>query len=78
MKMCADMQVRGTEARMKDWSGQEWDCVTPAAFHFVHVRDEKAVHGGVLLKSTPIFADSGSALVTMLKVGQVKPGELGL
>lgn len=77
-RVCADLQVRGTESRMKDLSGKEWDCVTPGAFHFFYVRDEKAVHGGILLKSSHIFADSGPALVRMLKVGQVKPGDLGL
>ena len=66
------------EKETKDAGGKGWDCVTPGAFHFVYVRDEKAAHGGILLKSTRIFADSGPALLKMLKVGLVKPQDHGL
>ncbi|MCJ1460821.1 hypothetical protein MMC28_011203 [Mycoblastus sanguinarius] len=74
----ANLHVEGKEPKVKDGSGREWDHVTPGAFHFEYVKDSKAKHQGILLKSSRIFADSGPALMLMLKRGQLKPGDLGL
>ncbi|KAL8689355.1 MAG: hypothetical protein Q9218_004958 [Villophora microphyllina] len=76
--MYAYLPVPGSEQKIKDPSGKEWDCVTNSAFHFYYVKDEKAKHHGMLLKKTMIFADSGPALMLMLKRGQVKLADLGL
>ncbi|CAF9941154.1 MAG: hypothetical protein ALECFALPRED_009011 [Alectoria fallacina] len=78
-RVCVDFRVRATEEeKMRDAGGREWDCVTPAAFHFEYVRDGKAKNQGILLRRTHIFADSGPALMRMLKVGQLKTQDLGL
>ena len=79
-RVCVDFRVAGTEEekKMRDADGREWDCVTPAAFHFEYVRDEKAKNQGILLRRTYIFADSGPVLMRMLKVGQLKTQDLGL
>ena len=76
--MYANLHVPGSEPKVKDGTGKEWDVVTPSAFHFEYVRDSKAEHDGVRLKSTRIFADSGPALMMMLRRGQMKPADLGL
>ena len=52
--------------------------VSHSAFHFEYVKDSKAKHDGVLLKSTRIFGDTAPALMLMLKRGQLKPADLGL
>ena len=52
--------------------------VSHSAFHFEYVKDSKAKHDGVLLKSAKIFADSGPALMLMVKRGQLNPADLGL
>ena len=76
--MYANLHVAGSEPKVKDGTGKEWDFMTPSAFHFEYVKDSKAEHDGVRLKSTRIFADSGPALMMMLKRGQMKPADLGL
>ena len=76
--MYANLHVPGSEPKVKDGTGKEWDVVTPSAFHFEYVKDSQAEHDGVRLKSTRIFADSGPALMMMLKRGQMKPADLGL
>ena len=76
--MYANLQVPGPEPKVKDGTGKEWDMVTPSAFHFEYVKDSEAKHDGVRLKSTRIFADSGPAMMMMLKRGQVKAADLGL
>ena len=82
-RVCVDFRGAGREEgeegeKMRDAGGREreWDCVTPAAFHFEYVRDGKAKNQGILLKRTRIFADSGPALVRMLKGGQLKVQDL--
>ena len=76
----ADVRVNlrgeGNEPKVRDREGREWDCVTPGAFRFEYVRDQKAARGGISLKSARIFADSGSVVQKMLRVGQLKPEDL--
>ena len=58
--VCANLGIEDKEPKVKveeGEEGEEWDCVTPGAFRFEYVRDEKAARGGILLKSTRIFAD---------------------
>ena len=74
----ANLHVPGPEPKVRDPSGKEWDVVTNSAFHFEYVKDSKAKHDGIKLKSTKIFCDSGPALMLMLKRGQLKPADLGL
>ena len=76
--MYANLHAPGNEPKVKDGSGKQWDVVTPSAFHFAYVKDSRAKHDGVRLQSTRIFADSGPALMMMLKRGQLKPADLGL
>lgn len=79
--VCVELRGEGEDGgkeKVRDAEGRGWDCVTPGAFHFVYVKNEKAAHGGILLKSTRIFADSGPGLMKMLEVGQLKPQDLGL
>ena len=76
--MFANLRVLGSEPKVKDASGKEWDICNPSVFHFEYVKDSKAKHDGVLLKSTRIFADSGPALMLMMKRGQLKPADIGL
>lgn len=61
------------EQKVKDVKGREWDLSAPGAFRFQYVKDDKAKHGGILLKRTDIFSDSGPAVVTLLKRGVLKP-----
>lgn len=72
-----NLHVPGEEPKVRDASGREWDVVTPGAFHFEYVREEGNEHG-IKLVMTRVFADSGPALVLMLKRGQVKGEDLGL
>jgi hypothetical protein len=74
----ANIHVPGNEPKPKDSYGKEWDMVSHSAFHFEYVKDSKAKHDGVLLKSTRIFGDTAPALMLMLKRGQLKPADLGL
>lgn len=74
----ADLHVPGPEPKVRDGSGREWDVVTKGAFHFEYVRVEGAKHGGILLRRTSTFADSGPALMMMLKRGQLEAADLGL
>ena len=74
----ANLHVEGKEAKVKDAGGEEWDHATRGSFHFEFVKDEKAKHGGILMKSGAIFADSMPAQMLMLKRGQLTLGDLGL
>lgn len=71
--VCANLRIEDKEPKVKVEEGKEWDYITPGASRFEYVRDEKAARGGILLKSTRIFADSGSVVQKTLRVGQLKP-----
>lgn len=73
--MCANLAASGGGKR-KDRNGKEWDVVIPSAFHFEYVKDGGAKHDGILLRRSELFADSGPAVVEMIKRGMMKAGEL--
>jgi len=72
-----NLHIEGSEPKVKDSSGKEWDVVTPAAFHFQYVKDSKANHDGIRLKSTKILCNSGPAHILMLKREHLKPADHG-
>lgn len=74
--VCANLKIEDKEMKLKAEEGKEWDYITPGAFRFEYVRNEKAARGGFLLKSTRVFADSGSVVQKMLRVGPLKPEDL--
>ncbi|KAJ9639319.1 hypothetical protein H2201_008311 [Coniosporium apollinis] len=73
--MCANLAAPGGQKK-KDRNGNEWDVIIPSAFHFEYVKDDGAQHDGILLRRTEILADSGPAVVEMMKRGMLKPEEL--
>jgi len=71
----ADLAVPG-EKQKTDPEGNKWDLGSDAMFKFEYVKDSSAKHGGLLMKSAATYADSGAAMVEMLKRGMVKPEQL--
>jgi len=72
----ADLPVPGGEKQHTDPEGNKWDLGSDAMFKFEYVKDSSAKHGGLLLKSSSIYADSGAAMAEMLKRGMIKPEQL--
>lgn len=74
--MFADLPVSGGAKQQTDATGKSWDLKLPGMFHFEYVKDSGAKHGGIAIKSTKVYSDSGPAVVEMLKRGMVKPEQL--
>ncbi|KAI4129154.1 MAG: hypothetical protein LQ347_003894 [Umbilicaria vellea] len=59
-----------TEVKVRDGGGKEWDVVVPSSFRFEYVKSATK-EGGIVLKSTKIYADTAPVLAQMLKRGLV-------
>ncbi|KAL8934990.1 MAG: hypothetical protein Q9216_005639 [Gyalolechia sp. 2 TL-2023] len=70
------LHAPGSEPKVKDSEGKEWDTMTPGAFRFMFVKDGSAPHDGIKMQQTSVFLDSGPTMAKMMKVGMLKPEDL--